>query len=284
MRRHRSFHHLIDDFDTSTILVRNSKSDWIRSNAESVWCHHVVPSCMAPQAQQDRLRHTLQALVHEPDNQRCADCSMLAPRWANVHLGVFLCKDCAAAHRHLGAPLSQVRSIAFDLWTSAHVQHMRAVGNAKSNAHFLPVPQLYPAPVESDKGSYEWIKYVRDKYVHRAFQAQGLASQASQRTHRLPEPQAFVPAPAPPVSATERPSTVPGSPDLASRMPLVPLWPAPCPAPSLIPPGPAAPAVGPYDSEHMPPAPIVPQSRNPFYRPILRAHDNASALRRVCNE
>lgn len=166
---------------------------------------------MSTQAQQGRLRQVLQALAQEPGNQRCADCHTSAPRWANVHFGIFLCKDCAAAHRHLGPPLSQVRSIAYDLWSSAHVQRMRAVGNEKSNAHFVPALQLFPPPVESEKSSYEWIQYVRDKYVRMAFRTQGLEHlSARQRTHPSPEPVVPVPDAAPSLPAPAEKSIEPG--------------------------------------------------------------------------
>lgn len=139
---------------------------------------------MTAQAQQNRLRQALQVLLQEPGNERCVDCATAAPRWANVHLGVFLCKDCARAHRHLSPPLSQVRSLLFDDWTSAQVQHMRARGNAKCNAYFTPEPRLHHAPVESDKSSYEWMEYVRDKYLRLAYRP-GANQRVNQQLYEL---------------------------------------------------------------------------------------------------
>jgi len=248
---------------------------------------------MSSQAQQERLRQALHALVQEPGNQRCADCHTSAPRWANLHLGIFLCKDCAAAHRHLGPPLSQVRSIAYDVWTSAHVQHMRAVGNEKSNAHFVPAPQLFPAPVESEKASYEWIQYVRDKYVRLALRNQGLAHlSASRRTHTSPRPVATAPVPALPAStadplpehnpAASATATTPPAPAMerapsasaAAQAPLLPPWSAQAPfAPLLRPPPPvsmppfythASPTIWPAQPTRTEPASMMPRSRNPF--------------------
>ena len=38
----------------------------------------------------------------------CADCRALAPRWASVNLGIFLCVGCASIHRKMGTHTSRV--------------------------------------------------------------------------------------------------------------------------------------------------------------------------------
>ena len=47
---------------------------------------------------------SLLALLRGSENQRCADCSVPLRQdvYGAIHLGVFLCVNCATAHRTLG--------------------------------------------------------------------------------------------------------------------------------------------------------------------------------------
>ncbi|EEH58052.1 uncharacterized protein MICPUCDRAFT_12116, partial [Micromonas pusilla CCMP1545] len=55
-----------------------------------------------------------ETLASIPGNSRCADCGAADPDWASLNLCVVVCHDCAGVHRHLGAHVSKVRSLALD--------------------------------------------------------------------------------------------------------------------------------------------------------------------------
>ena len=40
--------------------------------------------------------------------ETCADCKAVAPRWASVNLGIFICVNCASVHRKMGTHRSRV--------------------------------------------------------------------------------------------------------------------------------------------------------------------------------
>ena len=80
----------------------------------------------APLADKKELTKRLAALLEKPENKICSDCSEKRPTWGalikaptDAPLGsktlvVFVCFNCAGAHRQLGAHLSFVRSVTFD--------------------------------------------------------------------------------------------------------------------------------------------------------------------------
>ncbi|KAJ0106325.1 hypothetical protein Patl1_19331 [Pistacia atlantica] len=69
-------------------------------------------------------RHSkiLEGLLKLPENRECAD---LAPRWASVNLGVFICMQCSGIHRSLGVHISKVRSTTLDTWLPEQVAFMQ---------------------------------------------------------------------------------------------------------------------------------------------------------------
>lgn len=72
----------------------------------------------------------------------CADCGACGVTWASVSHGVYLCVDCAGAHRGLGVHLSFVRSTQIDRWTSAQLRRMRLGGQARFSSFLDGYPQL----------------------------------------------------------------------------------------------------------------------------------------------
>ena len=69
-------------------------------------------------------------------NDRCADCGEPHPDWASLNLCVVICQRCAGIHRHLGAHVSKVRSLALDrdAWTPPVLELFKSVGNDVANA------------------------------------------------------------------------------------------------------------------------------------------------------
>ena len=69
-------------------------------------------------------------------DDRCADCGEPDPDWASLNLCVVICQRCAGIHRHLGAHVSKVRSLALDrdAWTPPVLELFKSVGNDAANA------------------------------------------------------------------------------------------------------------------------------------------------------
>lgn len=127
----------------------------------------------------------LQALMQEPSNSRCADCSVRNPKWASVNLGVFICECCAGIHRKLGTHISQVRSVKLDTWRSEWVERMVAVGNARAKAYYeqrVPENERYKGMVTLTCGdrldtdhAAQLERWIRAKYEEKRYLASGAA-------------------------------------------------------------------------------------------------------------
>jgi len=85
------------------------------------------------------LQQILSDMLKEEDNRYCADCKMkgmcfrdllaylskfcaiIAPTWASINIGIFICLRCSGIHRSLGTHISKVRSVKLDTWTEEQV-------------------------------------------------------------------------------------------------------------------------------------------------------------------
>ncbi|KAG8876766.1 hypothetical protein FRB97_003947 [Tulasnella sp. 331] len=123
-------------------------------------------------AANDRQKRVLSELLALPGNNVCADCMSSAPRWASWNLGIFICVQCAAAHRKLGTHISKVKSVTLDTWTKEQVESMKELGpNTKANAIYNPDIRRNPAPTntfDSERDS-ELETFIRNKYQYKAF-------------------------------------------------------------------------------------------------------------------
>ncbi|XP_074341653.1 ADP-ribosylation factor GTPase-activating protein AGD5-like isoform X2 [Apium graveolens] len=99
----------------------------------------------------------LEGLLRLPENRECADCKSIAPRWASVNLGIFICMRCSGIHRSLGVHISKVRSATLDTWLPDQIALIQSMGNAKANSYWeseLP-PNYNRAGIEN---------FIRAKY------------------------------------------------------------------------------------------------------------------------
>ncbi|KAM3129515.1 hypothetical protein pb186bvf_018419 [Paramecium bursaria] len=108
-------------------------------------------------------------ILKRPDNQICADCSCKGPRWVSLDFGVFICMDCAGAHRTLGPSVTRVRSTNIDGWYQENVDLMEAIGNAAANSYWEnTIPGSFQKPT-INAGLDSLIRFVQEKYVKKRF-------------------------------------------------------------------------------------------------------------------
>jgi len=120
----------------------------------------------------------LDKLLSKPGNTNCADCGANSPRWASISIGVFLCPNCAGAHRSLGTHVSVVKSVDLDVWKDEWLSVLERVGNLENkNSLEYNVPAHFKRPTAASAGTlkgHEALrleKWVKAKYVLRLFSA-----------------------------------------------------------------------------------------------------------------
>lgn len=100
-------------------------------------------------------------------NKKCADCSKVPANWSSCNLGIFICVDCAQLHRALGTHITKVKScMGTYLWHPDEMERIRAMGNEKSNAHYLALLNG-AAPDTSDMRKHLEDKYVKQLWVRK---------------------------------------------------------------------------------------------------------------------
>ena len=126
----------------------------------------------------ESVKSELDKLLSVPGNESCADCGSPRPRWASISLGVFICSNCAGAHRSLGTHASVVKSVDLDVWTPEWLHSLARLGNSRSKAAFeFNVPPHFKRPLAAPAGTLKGKdaqrleKWVQAKYVLRLFAA-----------------------------------------------------------------------------------------------------------------
>ncbi|RLO06367.1 hypothetical protein DYB28_010150, partial [Aphanomyces astaci] len=111
----------------------------------------------------------LSALLALEDNEHCADCQALHPKWAIITHGGFICTQCAGVHRSLGVHISFVLSCTLDKWTPLQLAALVAGGNTKLNERLeFSVPESFRKP-HADALREDRAAYIHTKYVDQAF-------------------------------------------------------------------------------------------------------------------
>lgn len=100
----------------------------------------------------------------------CGDCAAVcSPLWVSLPLGIFICFNCAGAHRRtIGSPYSLVRSVSFDTWSESQVAIVENNGNIVVNREYEMYldPKQRPTPDSTWEDRTEFIvaKYEKRKY------------------------------------------------------------------------------------------------------------------------
>lgn len=119
-------------------------------------------------------------------NLECADCNDSGKgvvRYCSVKLGVFLCNQCYAAHRALGAHITRAKCVGLDSFTQPELQLLASVGNTKANAlyeaNLHPGDKPPPTPCNGCSSTKcldcsQRLQFVRDKYELKRWYAEKL--------------------------------------------------------------------------------------------------------------
>ncbi|CAD8089355.1 unnamed protein product [Paramecium sonneborni] len=108
-------------------------------------------------------------ILKRPENLNCADCSTKGPRWVSLDYGVFICMDCAGAHRTLGPSVTRVRSTNIDGWYQENIDIMESIGNGTANSYWEnKMPKDFIKPT-INTGLDSLIRFVQEKYVKKRF-------------------------------------------------------------------------------------------------------------------
>ena len=135
---------------------------------------------------------TLQKNV--PGNLECADCGKLGKhivKFCSVKLGVFLCNQCYAAHRALGAHITRVKCIGLDSFTSIEVELLTRLGTYRVNACYEAnmLSGMKPSPTKcngcssrSCQDCTQRLKFIADKYETKLWHSSNPTKVTSTRT------------------------------------------------------------------------------------------------------
>jgi stromal membrane-associated protein len=132
----------------------------------------------------------VRALLNQVGNLDCADCGATGKtkiKFCSVKLGVFLCNQCYAAHRALGAHITRGKCLGLDGFTDAEVDLLGRLGNRRVNAHYeatlplgvKPPPTVCPGCSSSScTNCHERLEFIQKKYEKKLWYSETLSSSA----------------------------------------------------------------------------------------------------------
>jgi len=112
---------------------------------------------------------SISALMKEPSNQICADCSSPYPNYISTNTGAIICKTCAEIHKALPAGVSKIKSLTIDALTTITVNFLVEMPNYVVNDIFesrVHQNSMKPSANSSIEDKTLWI---RDKYYAKLF-------------------------------------------------------------------------------------------------------------------
>jgi len=145
-------------------------------------------------------KEKLMHLLALKENQVCADCPTMYPRWASMivglrvegslhkPLGCFCCSDCVPFHRQLGTHLVYVRSVDHDTFRERDIEAIELGGN--NNVNSLLEATLYQDGTAVKPGVYATnrirAQYIRQKYDVRKWSLDGMMGGPQQQRQLFP--------------------------------------------------------------------------------------------------
>lgn len=131
-------------------------------------------------------------LLNEAGNLDCADCGATGKtkiKFCSVKLGVFLCNQCYAAHRALGAHITRGKCLGLDEFTNAEVDLLSRLGNRIVNAQYeatmptggviKPPPTMCPGCSSSTcTNCQERLEFIKKKYEKKLWYSETIPSSA----------------------------------------------------------------------------------------------------------
>jgi len=122
---------------------------------------------------------SLKEFANLPPNRICADCGdtgdSMKHFWVSTNLGIFICINCAGAHRALGTHVSQTVCLELDgLQNTAVIEHIMKIGNTIANVHWLShgssgVKKAHENIEQLRKDRKTMEKFIEAKYCGKEF-------------------------------------------------------------------------------------------------------------------
>ncbi|KAF9798138.1 hypothetical protein SFRURICE_016528 [Spodoptera frugiperda] len=120
----------------------------------------------------DLQRSIIRAVRAMPGNQVCCDCgSTNDPTWLSTNFGIIVCIECSGSHRELGVHISRIQSLTLDRLSTSQLLLARHMGNQMFN-EIMENTLDERDKLTPESSMEERLRFIREKYVYRAFAAQ----------------------------------------------------------------------------------------------------------------